>query len=105
MYKSEARKGRGKKKKIVDVTLLLTFRKSKTSTSDPFQLPFFGTGSGRGVEALEPGSFYLFFFSLSLSQSFKYLSSTAKRRETTLPTPPLPSPPHWQRRETERGYN
>lgn len=101
MYKSEARKGRGGEKKV-DVTLLLTFRKSKTSTSDLFQLPFFGTGSGRGVEALEPGSFFFFF---SLRQSFKYLSSTAKRRETTLPTPPLPSPRHWQRRETERGYN
>lgn len=55
--------GGGKK---VDVTLLLTFRKSKTSTSDLFQLQFFGTGSGRGVEALEPGFFFFFLFKAEL---------------------------------------
>lgn len=97
MYKSEAQKGREKK---VDVTLLFTFRKSKTSTSGLFQLLFFGTGSRRGVEGF--GARVLFF---TLKQSFKYLSSTAKRRETTLPMPLLPSPRHWQQCQKNGGYN
>lgn len=81
---------RKEERKEVDVNLASYFQKFQNFYFRPLSITV-----GWHRKRTWRGGFAAFFFP-SFKQSFKYLSSTAKRRETT-----LPSPWHWQQGETE----